>query len=63
MTKSDYSFLIAAFISFAFSITLWFGVLGGEVEANKQSGVFVGLWVPSILALGGYFRNNKRGTA
>lgn len=63
MTKSDYSFLFAAFVSFAFSISLWFGILGGEAVANKQAGIFVGLWVPSILALGGYFRNAKRGVA
>lgn len=37
-------FLVAAFISFVFSIVLWFFV-------DKNTGVFVGLWVPSILAL------------
>ena len=35
----------AAAISFVFSVTLWFS--GRELE-----GIFVGLWVPSILALG-----------
>ncbi len=49
--KSDYLFLGAAFISFLFSIMLWFGVLGAN---QKDSGIFVGLWVPSILALGLY---------
>jgi hypothetical protein len=39
--------LLAAFISFVFSITLWF-------TDNKDQGVFVGLWVPSILALGAF---------
>lgn len=63
MTRSDYSFLIASFVSFVFSIALWFGVLGGDVDANKQAGIFVGLWVPSILALGGYFRASGRGGA
>jgi hypothetical protein len=38
-------FLIAALLSFAASVVLYFG--GDEVE-----GIFVGLWVPSILALG-----------
>ena len=37
--------LAAAFASFLLSIVLWF-------SGEKQTGVFVGLWVPSILALG-----------
>lgn len=41
--------LTAAFISFAFSVTLWFFV-------DKETGVFVGLWVPSILALAATLR-------
>jgi hypothetical protein len=36
--------LIAAFISFLFSVFLWFFV-------DKDSGLFVGIWVPSILSL------------
>ncbi len=51
--KSDYLILGAAFISFLFSVSLWFGVLGA---GNKDAGIFVGLWVPSILALGIYFK-------
>lgn len=42
-------FLVAAFISFLFSISLWFGVFG---EPNTDAGLFVGIWVPSILGLG-----------
>lgn len=57
--KSDYLFLGAAFISFLFSISLWFGVLGAE---HKDAGIFVGLWVPSILALGLYARARVAGT-
>jgi hypothetical protein len=63
MKKSDYSFLLAAFVSFIFSISLWFGALSSDVELNKQSGIFVGLWVPSILALGLYFKLSKQGAA
>ena len=37
--------LIAAFVSFVLSVTLWF-------TGNHEQGIFVGLWVPSILALG-----------
>ena len=37
--------LTAAAISFALSVSLWFA-------GNELQGIFVGLWVPSILALG-----------
>lgn len=43
-TRIDFTFLGAAFASFLFSVFLWFLV-------DKNSGMFVGLWVPSILAL------------
>jgi hypothetical protein len=41
-------FLVAAATSFVLSITLWF-------TDNRQEGVFVGLWVPSILAAGAFW--------
>ncbi len=37
----------AAFLSFVLSIYLWF-------TGNKEEGQFVGIWVPSLLALGIY---------
>jgi len=37
--------LLAAALSFLLSVSLWF--TGSELQ-----GIFVGLWVPSILALG-----------
>jgi peptidoglycan/LPS O-acetylase OafA/YrhL len=40
-------FLVAALLSFALSVVLYFG--GDEME-----GIFVGIWVPSILALGAF---------
>jgi hypothetical protein len=40
-------FLAAALLSFGLSVALYFG--GSETE-----GIFVGLWVPSILALGAF---------
>jgi hypothetical protein len=55
---SDYLILGAAFLSFLFSIGLWFGVFGAN---QKEAGVFVGLWVPSIIGLGIFF--NQRATA
>ena len=44
-------FLLAAFASFTLSVSLWF--LGDQAVAQQQ-GIFVGLWVPSILTLGTY---------
>ena len=49
MKKSDYCILIAAFISFLFSVYLWFNGL-------QQEGLYVGIWVPSILAAGAYIK-------
>jgi hypothetical protein len=40
----------AAFLSLCFSILLWFFV-------GKEYGLFVGLWVPSILALAAAIRS------
>jgi hypothetical protein len=45
LTKARALFLVAAGFSFVLSVSLWF--LGHE-----EQGIFVGLWVPSILALG-----------
>ena len=42
--KIDYFFLFAAFASFVASVALWFLL-------NRDYGVYVGLWVPSILTL------------
>ena len=39
-------FLFAAFVSFLLSVSLFF------LAENKSQGIFVGLWVPSILSLG-----------
>ena len=38
--------LFAAFVSFVISVVLWFG-------GHQPEGIFVGIWVPSILSLGG----------
>jgi hypothetical protein len=39
--------LLGALVSFVLSVSLWFG-------GNEQQGLFVGLWVPSILSLGAF---------
>ena len=41
--------IAAAFLSFLLSVSLWFGLFG---DTDRGAGLFVGLWVPSILALG-----------
>jgi hypothetical protein len=41
-------FLVAALASFILSIGLWF-------TDNREEGVFVGLWVPSILSAGAFW--------
>jgi hypothetical protein len=46
-------FLIAALASFLLSIGLWF-------TDNRDEGVFVGLWVPSILAAGAFWISAER---
>jgi len=44
-STSRFLILLAAFVSFVVSVSLWF-------SAHELQGIFVGLWVPSILALG-----------
>ncbi|NNF25906.1 MAG: hypothetical protein HKN73_01625 [Gemmatimonadetes bacterium] len=50
MPKSPITwFYLGAAISFLLSVSLWFFV-------DKDAGMFVGIWVPSILALGATIR-------
>ena len=44
LSKVDTPFLTAAFMSLLASVSLWFLV-------DQLAGVFVGIWVPSILSL------------
>jgi hypothetical protein len=46
-------FFAAAGISFLLSIWLWF-------SGDKERGLFVGLWVPSILSAGGLLLTGGR---
>lgn len=54
-TLMDKIFFIAAFMSLIFSETLYF-------KGEAQSAIFIGLWVPSILAFGIYLKliNNQK---
>ena len=45
LVKGRALFLVAACFSFLLSVSLW-------IPGHKEQGIFVGLWVPSILALG-----------
>ena len=52
MKNSKSYFIVAAFASFVLSVSIWFL---GDKSVAQQQGIFVGLWVPSILSLGSYF--------
>lgn len=43
--RASAAILVAALASFVLSVSLWF-------TGNREEGIFVGLWVPSILAFG-----------
>ena len=45
-------FVVAAFASFVFSVYLWF-------SGARDQGLFVGMWVPSILSLGALLLNGR----
>ncbi len=47
--KWELFFLLAAFLSFLFSNALWFGIIPSEDP--RLSGIYVGHWVTSILAM------------
>ena len=53
MKLNDSLIIIAAFLSFLFSVYLWFKV-------DHDQGLFVGIWVPSILSLGAYVKAATR---
>lgn len=45
--RSKTPLLIAAGLSFVFSYVLWF-------SGYKEEGIFVALWIPTILSLGAF---------
>ncbi len=49
MKTSDYLILGSALFSMFLSIYLWFMV-------DREAGIFVGIWVPSLLGFGNYIK-------
>lgn len=54
LSKAKALFCLAAGISFLLSVYLWFG-------GQKDEGVFVGLWVPTILSFGALMLSGRGG--
>ncbi|MEJ2582812.1 MAG: hypothetical protein P8127_14445 [Acidobacteriota bacterium] len=55
LMKAKLLFVSAAGVSFLFSVGLWF-------SGQREEGLFVGLWVPSILSLGALLFASRNGT-
>jgi len=55
MRLHDSAVFAAVFLSFATSVYLWF-------SGQRDEGLFVGLWVPSILGLAVYIKLTTGGT-
>jgi len=51
-SRSQVMFCAAAGLSFVASVSLWF-------SGHKEQGLYVGLWVPSILSLGSLLLANR----
>lgn len=49
----NYYPVILAFISFIISVSLWF-------NGQREEGMFVGIWVPSILCFAIYIKLTKK---
>ena len=52
------TFLVAAFASFLLSIIIYFQA--GDDVNGRLNGIYVGIWVPSILALGAFVLAHRR---
>jgi hypothetical protein len=48
-TTTDILMFVAAFLSLIFSEILWF-------SGDKQAGIFIGIWVPSIMGFAIYLK-------
>lgn len=52
------TFMSAAFASFVLSVTIYFQA--GDDTNGRLNGIYVGIWVPSILALGTFVLAHRR---
>ena len=52
------TFLLGAFASFLLSVILYFRA--GDDVNDRLNGIYVGIWVPSILALGAFVLAHRR---
>lgn len=52
LSSGVWFFIAAAGLSFLFSVSLWF-------NGYREEGVFVGIWVPSILSFGNLLLMNR----
>jgi len=52
------TFLLAAFASFILSIVVYFQA--GDDMNGRLNGIYIGIWVPSILALGAFVLAHRR---
>ena len=50
--------LFAAFASFILSVSVYFNA--GDDTNGRLNGIFIGIWVPSILALGALILANNQ---
>jgi hypothetical protein len=54
LVKIKLLFMVASFISLVLSVSLYF-------NGHEQQGIYVGIWVPSILSLGSLLLAGERG--
>jgi len=52
------AFIAAAFISFITSVSIYFAADDGDIP-GRLNGIYVGVWVPSILALGAFLMSTR----
>ena len=52
------AFIAAAFISFVVSVSIYFAADDGDIP-GRLNGIYVGVWVPSILALGAFLMSTR----
>lgn len=54
LSKANWAILAAAFLSLVISVFFWF------VVGDERAALFIGIWVPSILAAAAYFESIQK---